>query len=1244
MDCLKSKMRQRNPRESANIFSLITFWYTLHLVKKGRKKDFEEKDLYEVVKRCDSKYCGDKFEKIWNEEIKKTKCPSLFKTLCKVYGYRYLFWGVTQLVFELIKRLMEPSAIANLVSYFQPGQTKHTKYDAYISITILLCSNFAQSIYFYNFDLFLTLLSVEARTSICSVLFRKVIKLSPAALSKANMGNVVTLITKDVQEFKRNMFIFNDVWVFGTVSIVVCYILYSRIGPISLIATGIYIIVIPLEALLGKLVNKLRKDTCQKTDERIRLTQEILSATKIVKIHCWEDFFYKKINYLRKKEIAKMLLIFYIRMILLFIGTIASKAGLYVLIMAYIWMDQTPDASIVFFITAHFETLALSFGYLVPVYIGKYSQFTAALSRINQALTAEEIQKKTEPIESITKPLIDLKNVTVNINSIDVLSKINFKTYFGLTIITGRVGSGKTTLLKTIMQEYELANGEVICNGTISYASQDPWCFPSTIKQNILFGEVYNKKRYQDVLRICALEYDLNLFEKGDETIVTDKGQNLSKGQQARINLARAIYKKSDIYLLDDCLSALDPHVHHFIFVECIKKFLKGKLCILITQMNSNSHEADKVFVMNKGRIIYSNNPKQKIVREDTGSKEVELKKRDDLGSVESNEFIETKQTISKDIYEEELKKGAVDKTVYRKYIAFGGGILLLMIVLFFVAFQQAAESYSQKLISIWSDEKQSIFNIKANITKENFNKSIESELEIAEAQASSTFKTYTIMLVTAVFIQVIKTYTFLNFCRRASIKIHKVMIRNVIYAVMSFFDTHFIGNILNRFSQDIINVDENLPYQLLAFLETIIYVGATVFLIVSVNSYFIIYVLITFAVLVSSLKFYLPVARNLQRLEASTRSPMIGCLNAALEGLTTIRAQKAEQTVIQEFEKHQNVFTSAHYSNLCFQFAFGFFTSILAFIMVLVVVYTFVMFDTGTSAGSIGLALTQVLYLGSIVQESVKSWADLENLMTATERVLEYTELKTETNQGIKKKQWPNDGIIVYEKVSLSYVNNRVILNDLNFKIDRKQKIGIVGRTGAGKSSIISTIFRLYEVEGTIRIDGIDIKTLSLEYLRKNLALVPQDPVLFSGTVRSNLDPIGVHQDEDIWMAVNKVNLNGLITSLDSEIQNPCSFSLGQKQMIWLAKAILSKAKIVILDEVTANIDYETDLFIQDSIKNNFSDCTVLIIAHKLQSILNCDYVMVLDRGKIKEFDKPRILLENNVSIFSQMVQKDNI
>nr|XP_023024499.1 multidrug resistance-associated protein 4-like isoform X2 [Leptinotarsa decemlineata] len=1064
MDHCEKEKRKVNPRESANILSLITFSYVVGTFRKAFKHDLEEEDLYEVVEICGSKKCGNKLEEQWKLENKRSSEPSISKVMWKAFGWKYTLVCAVDLSFRISKTILEPYALTNLISYFKAEQTTMTRNDAYFYAVMLITIQQIYRIYYSNYVIWVQQLGVEIKTAFSSFLYRKALKLTPSAVSEISLGNIVTLITKDVQILRESMWTINDV-VIGIVQIVVvCYLIFSKIGVASFVGIGILFSSLPFLLLLGKWINNLRMAACAKTDERLQVTQETLSTIRIIKMYTWEKFFGERINTARK---------------------------------------------------------------------------------------------------------------------------------------------------------------------------------------------------YREVIRVCALQYDFNLLENADETIVTDRGMNLSKGQQARINLARAIYKESDIYLLDDSLSALDAHVQDHIFKECVKSYLKDKIVILVSQTANHIDEADSVVIMDKGRIIDFGKPSGKILQEvkeivpddDDLEKEV-IDDEDNIETDENTKLLETEQiSTRKRIYKEVKKEGSVSLGVYKKYVIFGGGFLLLFVNIAFATSAQFTQSYSDKLLSRWVDEKQTVLNLEQNLegyeaTRQSMNSTLSNNLYNisafleAKTKEQKTFEVYSIMIFSATLTALITSYANFDFCRRASINIHKALVGSIIRAVMSFFDTHYIGNVLNRFSADLALIDENVPFISRDCLRTIFSIIGHLSLLLSVDIQLLVYILFVFTLLLILRRFCIPAARSLKRLEASSRSPMIGHLNASLEGLTTIRAYKAEAILIDEFDRHQDLYTSAHFTSLCSMRGFIFFMEIIGSTMVTAVIIKFLFFATDVSAGDVGLALTQVAMLGGSVQWGLRQWTELETQLTSLERVLEYTEITPEKEGGEVLDDWPSKGSVEYEDVSLAY-NNETVLKNLSFEVEPKQRVGIVGRTGAGKSSLISSIFRLYDVQGKIKIDGVNIRNLSLKFLRKKLAIIPQDPVLFSGTARTNLDPFREFEDRDLWSVLEKVNLKKSISDLDLVISNASNFSSGQKQLFCLARALLRQTKILILDEATANMDHETDIMLHKIINQHFPNCTMFIIAHRLHTILECDKVMVLDRGAIVEFNEPLKLLENENGLFYKMVKQ---
>ncbi|XP_030745870.1 probable multidrug resistance-associated protein lethal(2)03659 [Sitophilus oryzae] len=1242
MDHVGVVKRKQNARERANVASKLTFTYTRGLFKRSWKKDLEEDDLYDVVRSCEAKKNGDKFEKEWRGHVSKGK-TSILPVMWRCFGWQYIFLGALNLSWKLVSSIYEPEAISKFVSYFDPKQTTITFQDAIFYAGVKIGLKFGHALYLQNYFIYVQQLAIRIRTSFCSLVYRKALKLTPTAMNEISLGNVITIITKDVMVFEHNMMLFNDMWIELIRLAVVCYLLYNKMGVTGFVGVGVLLIIVPVQIYVAKLIKNMRLDLCKKTDERLQTTQETLSAMKIIKMYTWERIFSGKVEERRRLEMTFLMRSLYLRTANFIVGMLMSKVGFYALIMTYIYVNKTANAGVIFYAMKVFGDIRQSIAILIPFGLGRGAELFAATQRINKVLGAEELDEHEH--HTMGKPRVKLSNVDVNIKENPILKNISVELKPGLTIVTGPLGCGKSSLLKLFLKDYPISDGKILSEATFSYSSQDPWLFPSSIKQNIIFGEPYNEERYREVVRVCALQYDFNMFDKGDETIVADRGINLSGGQQARINLARAIYKISDVYLLDDPLHALDPKVQDYIFQNCIQQFLKDEICVLVTHNLKHKNSADTLIVMKEGEVKYEGRPaevKVDIIKEIELEENEEHQKKEEEDendkATENSKLIKRKPGGRKKVYSEVKKTGKVEFAVFRKYFAFGGGFLVFLAITLLFLGSEFTESYASRLLTNWINLEQKASNVGAgNETAMHSQPFIK-----LQEKASFTLKLYSGMILGSVVLDLLKQWLFINFSRKASVNLHNTMIEKLTTAKMTFYDNYFIGNILNRFSQDLTKVDEHLPHTVNHFVRVVLSVGGIVALVSSVNWRFLIPAGVLVVLLALLQRVYQPAARSLKRLESATRSPLIGHLNATMEGVTTIRASKAQKILVEEFDRHQDLYTSAHYMSFCIKRAFGFFMDMLSTIFVTIIIGKLLFYNTGEAGADVGLAITKASALAMLVQFALLQWSDLENDMTSVERVLEYTEVPQDNYQGDKPDNWPLKGSVMYNSVSLTYKSEKV-LKDISFEIKPKQKIGIVGRTGAGKSSIISTLFRLYDYEGTILIDGLNIKTVDLEYLRNHISIIPQDPLLFQGTIRQNIDPYDKFTDKEIWDTLEKVHMRDHINSLELTITDHGSnFSTGQRQLICLARAIIKKNKIVVLDEATANMDPETEVQAQAAIRRNFAECTVFIIAHRLQSVIECDKIIVMDQGKIVEFDNPLNLIENKKSHFAQMLATD--
>lgn len=614
----------------------------------------------------------------------------------------------------------------------------------------------------------------------------------------------------------------------------------------------------------------------------------------------------------------------------------------------------------------------------------------------------------------------------------------------------------------------------------------------------------------------------------------------------------------------------------------------------------------------------------------------------------------------------EGTSRGVIKGSIFLKYFQSGANLFFAFFVLLLFFFTQVAASLNDFFVSFWVNAEERrhryfIENQVMNTTVENSTIIENDELLPVNVYIYS----YTAIVVAIFFFGITRSLTFYKLCMRCSQRLHDFMFGALIRSSMRFFDTNPSGRILNRFSKDMGAIDELLPKAILDAGQVIMMMFGSLIVSCTVNPIFLVPIVFLGTIFYWIRKIYLKTSKNVKRLEGMTRSPVFTHLNATLEGLSTIRAYGAQDILKQEFDKFQDVHTSSWYMFIVTSSAFGFSLDVFCLIFITLVIVSFLLLNERFTGGEVGLAITQVMAMTGMIQWGMRQSAEVTNQMMAVERVLEYTQLSPESNlcdKGIvgKKskeatpsllssppKNWPTEGCIKFKNVYMRYSeDDPFVLKGLTFDISSTEKIGIVGRTGAGKSSLISVLFRLTDVEGVIEIDGIDTNSICLEDLRRHISIIPQDPVLFSGTLRSNLDPFNEFTDRVLWEALEEVELKEAVVTggngLESRVMSRGSnYSVGQRQLVCLARAILRNNRILMLDEATANVDPHTDALIQHTIRTKFSSCTVLTVAHRLNTIMDSDKVLVMDKGRLTEFDHPYLLLQNEYSQFTSMVKE---
>ncbi|XP_043465526.1 ATP-binding cassette sub-family C member 4-like [Leptopilina heterotoma] len=1317
-----------NPREGASCISVLLWWWTVRLFKTGYTKELGTEDLFHPLKEDKSSFLGDRLEKTWNKEVKITNNRkekiSLLKVIGRTFVWEYFLLGILQIFNELILRLGTPILLSGFLQYFRPKT--EVPYQTALLFAGGICLFSCLTVISLNQSIYGSLhVGGRIRVAICSLVYRKALKLSKTALEETARGKIVNLVANDVNRFDFVSIFIHYMWLAPLSALIIAYLLYSEAGYAGLIGIAVVFVVVPIQSFTGKLSSIYRSQTAIKTDERVRLMDEIISGVQVIKMYAWEKPFCALVENARKQELKIVTKTSYIRGIFMTFNILTSKLALFATLLTMMLYKEPLTADRVFVFASYYSVLSNTMSTMFVRGITEIAECLVTVRRLQHFLLYKEYQEiyphlhrsctingtsKMNDKENSTKidiPFIvmddppetwaiKLDNVTAKWEpgqSENTLEKVNLEIETGkLYMVIGMVGAGKSSLLSAILKEIALTEGSIRVKGGLSYAGQESWVFGSSVRQNILFGQPYDRQRYQRVVKACALLRDFKQFPQGDQTIVGDRGSSLSGGQKARINLARAVYRQADIYLFDDPLSAVDAHVGKHLFEECMKHYLSGKTRILATHQLQYIKGVDAIILLDQGKMQFYKNYQQLLQNHpeympliaaetnpenaddsfmerstmrrqfSTSSNRSKAADGGDNTDGEDEEEPTTDELVDKLV--ERTSRGTVKGSLFLNYFRSGANLFFGFLVLVLFVLTQLAASLDDLYISFLITAEEAKVYKMANIT---INRKDEGLFKVQPWSQEVYIYVY-IGIVTSIFlIGITRSFVFYALCMRASQRLHDMVFSALIRTGMRFFDTNPNGRILNRFSKDLGGIDELLPKSLLdAGQVTMVLMGSLIVTCI-VNYYYIIPIILFGTMFYWIRKVYLKTSKNIKRLEGITRSPIFTHLNTTLNGLTTIRAFGVEEVLKHEFDKLQDFHTSSWFMFLTTSSAFGFSLDVFSFILTTLVTFSFLISSDPSSenGGKVGLAITQVMSMLGLIQWGMRQSAEAANQLMSVERVLEYVELPPEPNlrdKGVisKKKMkqtlpdsfvtppsnWPNMGNIAFKNMYLRYSDDDPpVLKGVNLVIHRSEKVGIVGRTGAGKSSLIAALFRLAKIDGVIEIDNIDTGTVCLEDLRQQISIIPQDPVLFSGTIKRNLDPFNEFSDSLLWEALDEVELKEAIAAvngLDSRVSDRGgNFSVGQQQLICLARAILRNNRILMLDEATANVDPQTDALIQRTIRTKFASCTVLTVAHRLNTIMDSDKVLVMDRGRMAEFDHPHILLQNQYGQFTSLVRE---
>ncbi|EXC22155.1 ABC transporter C family member 3 [Morus notabilis] len=1216
------------PYSNAGIFSILSFSWIGPLIALGNKKTLDLEDvpqldvgdsvvgIFSTLKSKIDSDCGD---------VSRVTTLKLVKALFLSVWKDVLLVGLLRLLYT-IACYVGPYLIDTLVQYL--NGRREFKNECYMLVSTFCLAKIVECLSLRQLSFKTQQIGIRVHSALVTLIYNKGLTLSCQSKQGHTSGEIINFMTVDAERVGDFSWYMHDPWMVIVQVALALLILYKNLGLAAISTFVATVLVMLVNIPLGKLQEKFQDKLMASKDVRMKATSEILRNVRILKLQGWEMKFLSKITELRKIEEGSLRTYLYTWAMTVFVfwgaptfvsvvtfGTcmllgIPLDSGKILSALATFWILQHPICNL-------------------PNTIGMAVQTKVSLDRISSFLRLDDLQP--DIIEKLPRGSSDIAIEIVNGNfSWDVssqnptLNDISFKVSHGMRVaVCGTVGSGKSSLLSSILGEIPKISGTIKLCGTKAYVAQSPWIQSGKIEENILFGEEMDRERYERVLEACSLKKDLEILPFGDQTVIGERGINLSGGQKQRIQIARALYQDADIYLFDDPFSAVDAHTGSHLFKECLLGLLSSKTVIYVTHQVEFLPTADLILVMKDGRITQAGKYDEIF---NSGSDFMELvgahkEALSTLNSVESSsaekmcidendeKSASTSGVLKKEesktegaagpkgqlVQEEEREKGRVGFRVYWKYITTAyGGALVPLIVLAQILFQ--------------------IFQIGSNYWMAWA--SPVSEGEAPAVSGTTLILVFVALAIGSSFCVLLRAMLLVTAGYKTATLLFNKMHQCIFRAPMSFFDATPSARILNRASTDQSSVDLTIFSQVTAVAFSMIQLIGIIAVMSQVAWQVFIVFIPVIATSIWYQQYYIPSARELSRLVGVCEAPVIQHFAETISGATTIRS----------FDH------ALRFQDTNLKLADG---------------YSRPMFSI---AGIAGLAVTYGLNLNMLQAWFVWNLCNMENKIISVERILQYTTIPSEPPLVIESNRpdhsWPSHGEVAIRDLQVRYAPHLpLVLRGLTCTFRGGMKTGIVGRTGSGKSTLIQTLFRIVDpAAGQIVIDGINISSIGLHDLRSRLSIIPQDPTMFEGTVRSNLDPREEYTDEQIWGALDKCQLGDEVRKkegkLDSAVtENGENWSMGQRQLVCLGRVLLKKSKVLVLDEATASVDTATDNLIQQTLRQHFSDCTVITIAHRITSVLDSDMVLLLSHGLIEEYDSPTRLLENKSSSFAQLV-----
>ncbi|XP_049715652.1 ATP-binding cassette sub-family C member 3 isoform X2 [Elephas maximus indicus] len=1216
--------------------------------------------------------------------------PSFLKAMVVTFGPTLLISSCFNLIQDLLS-FVNPQLLSILIKFIS-NPSAPTWWGFMVAGLMFVCS-VMQTVILNQYYYYIFVMGLRLRTAIIGVIYKKALVITNSVKRESTVGEIVNLMSVDAQRFMDLAPYLNLLWAAPLQISLAIYFLWQNLGPSVLAGVALLVLLIPLNGAVAMKLRAFQVEQMKLKDSRIKLMSEILSGIKVLKLYAWEPSFSEQVESIRQGELRLLRKATYLHAISSFIWICTPFLVTLITLGVYVSVDRKNvlDAEKAFVSLTLFNILKVPLNMLSQL-ISNTAQTSVSLKRIQHFLSQDELDN--ECVERKTIPpgyaiTIDNGTFTWAQDLPPILHSLDIQVTKGaLVAVVGPVGCGKSSLVSALLGEMEKLEGKVYVKGSVAYVPQQAWIQNATLQENVLFGQALDPKRYQQTLEACALVADLEVLPGGDQTEIGEKGINLSGGQRQRISLARAVYSDADIFLLDDPLSAVDSHVAKHIFDQVIgpEGVLARKTRVLVTHGISFLPQMDFIIVLADGQVseagsypalLQHNGPFAEFIRnyapgederhpeasktalEDAGDEEVlliedTLSNHTDLTDNEpityevQKQFMRQMSTMSSEgegpgwsvsrrrlgpaekvtpptetkangtlIQEEKAEMGTIKMSVFWDYTKAMGLCTMLFICLLNMG-QSAASIGANIWLSAWTNE--AVVDGQQNNTT----------LRLGVYASLGMLQGLLVML--SAFLMAVGGV-------QAARSLHQALLHNKMRSPQSFFDTTPSGRILNRFSKDIYVIDEVLAPTIQVLLGVFFNSVSTLVVIVTSTPVFAVVILPLAALYIYVQRFYVATSRQLKRLESVSRSPIYSHFSETVTGASVIRAYGRTQDFVAISHAKVDINQKSCYAYIISNRWLGIRVEFVGTCVVLFAAFFAVTGRSSLSPGLVGLSVSYALQVTFALNWMVRMMSDLESNIVAVERVKEYTKTETEAPWVVEGSRppegWPLHGKVEFRNYSVRYRPGLdLVLKNLSLCVHGGEKVGIVGRTGAGKSSMTLCLFRILEAaEGKILIDGLNVADIGLHDLRSQLTIIPQDPILFSGTLRMNLDPYGNYSEEDMWQALELSHLRTFVSSQPAGLDFQCSeggenLSVGQRQLVCLARALLRKSRILVLDEATAAIDLETDDLIQATIRTQFETCTVLTIAHRLNTIMDYTRVLVLDKGTIAEFDSPTNLI----------------